>query len=465
VRFACAVVLLFSASAALGQEALTVEDAVRIARKNHPNIGAAQAALQAQRARGQEAASGFWPGATGNFTWNPQTANFVSTPGFTRALRSSAGVFTLPDGTVLQCAATASGTPSPNCMPAPQATQVPDYSLFNFWNSGFGLWWNLFDFGRTYYNWRSAKTTFEAQKLTVRATEQQVILDVKIAFFNAIAAEASVRVAVDAVQTYQRHLDQARAFYQVGARTKIDVAQSVSDLANAELTLARANGNLEAARATLAAALGEDRWRSYTLVEPPLVDVPLPDEAALFDEALRTRPEPRDLALRAVSYEQARKSARGGFFPSLVLQLGPSWGGTDISHLVTNFSAAVSLTYPLTGVNPYLVAGQMHEADAARLQLLEQERGIQNQIKLEAAQAHAAMTTARGELAAAAKLLTAARERRDLAEGRYQAGVGSIIEFSDAQLNFVNAQFQEVQARLDLQTAKARLAHAVGRSM
>jgi outer membrane protein len=455
--------ILCLASSARGQESLTVDDAVAIARKNHPDIGAQEAALQAQRARKEQAASGFWPGATGNFTYNPQTPNYAPTPGYLRLQRSSNGVFMLPDGTILQCAATAQGVPSPNCMPGGLATQRPDYALDNYWLASVGLWWNLFDFGRTYYNWRSARSGFSAQKYAVDSTEQAVVLAVKVAFFNAIAAEASVRVSVDALQTQQRHLDQARAFYQVGARTRIDVAQSISDLANAELTLARARGNLESARALLQAALGVERWRTYTLIEPPLTDLPLPDEPALFDEALRNRPEPKELKLRARSFEELRKSARGGLFPSLILQAGPNWAGEQVGALITNFTATVSLTYPLTGMNPYLVVGQMHEAEATRRQILEQQRGVENQIRLEAAEAHAAMVQAREELQASAKLVTAARDRRDLAEGRYQTGVGSIIELSDAQLNYVNAEFQEVQSRLDLSTAKARLEHALGR--
>ena len=79
------------------------------------------------------------------------------------------------------------------------------------------------------------------------------------------------------------------------------------------------------------------------------------------------------------------------------------------------------------------------------------------------AQAHAALVSSKEEIAAARKLVKAAHKRQQLAEGRYQAGVGSIIELSDAELNFVNARFQEVQAALDLASARARLDHALGR--
>ena len=58
----------------------------------------------------------------------------------------------------------------------------------------------------------------------------------------------------------------------------------------------------------------------------------------------------------------------------------------------------------------------------------------------------------------------AAARQRGLAEGRYQTGVGNVIELYDALLTDVNARFQLVQARLDLATARARIQHALGES-
>src|SRR5262249_45689166 len=147
----------------------------------------------------------------------------------------------------------------------------------------------------------------------------------------------------------------------------------------------------------------------------------------------------------------------------LGLNLGPTFTGTDITALTTNFTVTLQLTYPAAGVNPLLIAGQVHEARANRELLLEQERALRNTVRLEATNARAQVIAARQALIAARKLLEAARQRRDLAEGRYQAGVGAILELSDAELGFENARLQEVRAVLDLQQARARLERAAGR--
>jgi outer membrane protein len=468
------VCLLVCAPAGAAEPLLTLDEAIRIATRHHPNLEATRAQLEAARARLAQARAGFLPGLNGSFQYNPQTANFAPTPGFQRAISrpSSTGIDTFTDVGGNQVKATCVPPLGPDGLPdfsvckqaPPQAPLPTTYALFNFWTAGLGLTWNLFDWGRTYYGYRSAKTLVSAQKLTVDATANQVVLDVKLAFYGVLAAGAAVKVADEAVATQKRHADQARAFYQVGSKTKIDLASAESDVASAELTLARAHGAEEASRAALAAALGEDEWHAYRLEAPPEPpDEPPAPEGQLLHDAVEARPEPHELALRARGFAEAAKSLRGAYLPQLLLQLGPSWAGTDLGSLTTNFSLSVSLTYPLTGMNPFLVHAQVKEADANRLATLAQERGVRNAVRLEAANARAQLVSAREAVVAARKLLQAARERRDLAEGRYQAGVGSIIELSDAQLAFVNAQFQEVNATLDVATARARLDHALGR--
>ena len=56
-----------------------------------------------------------------------------------------------------------------------------------------------------------------------------------------------------------------------------------------------------------------------------------------------------------------------------------------------------------------------------------------------------------------------AREQLRLAEGRYRAGAGSIIELGDAQVTLSNAAAQRVQAEYNLAAARAALLRALGR--
>ena len=70
---------------------------------------------------------------------------------------------------------------------------------------------------------------------------------------------------------------------------------------------------------------------------------------------------------------------------------------------------------------------------------------------------------ARRRCRAAERSLANAKARLDLAEVRYRTGVGNGIELSDAQLAATSAAFQQLQATLKLDTARAQLLKALGR--
>jgi outer membrane protein TolC len=61
------------------------------------------------------------------------------------------------------------------------------------------------------------------------------------------------------------------------------------------------------------------------------------------------------------------------------------------------------------------------------------------------------------------KAMEAARENLRLAWGRYQAGVGTIIESTDAQVQFSQAELNFVQALYNYRVFEAQLDKAVGK--
>ena len=78
-------------------------------------------------------------------------------------------------------------------------------------------------------------------------------------------------------------------------------------------------------------------------------------------------------------------------------------------------------------------------------------------------QARLAVRAAKATVAASAQALVNAGEQLRLAEGRYETGVGSIIELGDAQVAYTSAGQQQVQSDYNLAQARAGLLHALGR--
>ena len=88
---------------------------------------------------------------------------------------------------------------------------------------------------------------------------------------------------------------------------------------------------------------------------------------------------------------------------------------------------------------------------------------MRQQVRLGVEQARLAVRAAKAALGAAVEAEVNAREQLRLAEGRYAAGVGSIIELGDAQVAETTAAAQRVQADYNVSTARAQLLNALGR--
>ena len=114
-------------------------------------------------------------------------------------------------------------------------------------------------------------------------------------------------------------------------------------------------------------------------------------------------------------------------------------------------------------MSPWLVHGQAREAEGNLVVARARRAREPRQHPPGAGRcAQRRSTYARDELRLARKLTEASARQRALAEGRYQTGIGNVIELYDALLTDVNARSQLVQARLDVASARARLQHALG---
>src|SRR5581483_1071311 len=99
----------------------------------------------------------------------------------------------------------------------------------------------------------------------------------------------------------------------------------------------------------------------------------------------------------------------------------------------------------------------------ADLLLYEGQRDqLRQQIRVDLETARLQVATYQASVKAAQEGVVNAHEQLRLAEGRYQNGVGNIIELGDAQVAFTNTQVQEIQAQFNLNNARATLMAKLG---
>ncbi len=441
MRPALLAALFLSSASALAQQAppseppakvLSLEQALRTARENQPQLRQAHASTQAAHARANQSLAPLLPQVSGTASYQRTTANFSARPGSVPSQFSGAGASN-------------------------------SWSTFNFFNFGLSASQLLWDFNRTSGQWEAAKAGAEAQGYSEKTTLQQVLLSVSGAFYNARAQKALVSVAQETLANQQRHLEQTQGFVEVGTRPQIDLAKVRTNVANARVDLVNAQNGYATARAQLNQAMGVEGPTDYDVADNPLPPVEGEESGIdiLVEQAIKARPELAALANQIRAQQLTAGAIQGGFWPSLGVSTAFTDAGQDLSALGWNWNAQATVSWQI--FQGGLTKAQVAEAEANLRGLRAQLDAERQTVRLELEQARLAVRAAKETLAANAEALTNAREQLRLAEGRYQTGLGSSLELSDAQLALTSVEAKRVQADFSLSSARAQLLKALGR--
>jgi len=182
----------------------------------------------------------------------------------------------------------------------------------------------------------------------------------------------------------------------------------------------------------------------------------------LLREALAARPEVAALAQQLRAEQLSVSSIRGQYGPSIAAVAGVAQGGDTLPGSGWNAQAGVALTWSL--YQGGLTGASVREGEARIRNLTAEVETLRQQIRLQIEQVRLAVAAAKASQVSAREAEANAAVRLRLAEGRYAAGVGNIIEVSDAQVALTAASTQVITAEFQLATARAQLIQAIGRS-
>ena len=414
---------------------LTLAAAIAQAIKTQPTLRQARAQTEAAEGRVDQARSGYLPQVTGTAAYQRTTGNYVTRPGAIPSLSGSATVRST-------------------------SASLTTYDFFNFSVTATQL---IYDFGQTNGRWSAAESAVSSLAATEKNTRVQTVMTVQSAFYLAWAQRTLVNVAQDTLANQIRHLEQVEASVKVGVQPEISMATSRANVANAKLQLITAQNAYDTAKTQLNAAMGVMTDTDYDVADEEAAAVEAEDGPVdpLVKRALQARPDVAALEQQRDSQVKTIRSLRGGYGPSLVASTTGSEQGTQLNNMVPNWNIGVTLTWPI--LQGGLTNGQIREAEANLEAVDAQLATLRIQIRTQVDQARLAVRAAKGSIDAATEAEVNAKLQLKLAEGRFNAGVGSIIELTDAQVAYTTAEAQVVQARYNLSNSRAQLVAALGK--
>lgn len=407
---------------------LMLQTAIATAMQHQPSLQAAQGSLQAQQAQVGVVRSNLLPQVGFHSSYLLKTNN----PTFNTTVNSS----------------TTSGA----------ATSVVNNSL--------SLQQLLFDFGKTGADVESAKENMKGSQLSEENSRQTVVLNVKVAYYALLAARHLLQVQEETVRQSQEHLDQTQGFYQAGTRTRFDVTNAEVTLTNAQLDLIRARNLVEVARVTLANAMGVPDYPIGDLEELLTFQKMEITEAQALKDGLASRPDLQSLAAQRLGAEASVRSAQRTYFPVISgiadLNYGNQRSPDPGYHFLHNWDVGANLTLPI--FSGFLTQSQVAQARANLMVAGANEEALRQDVILQVHAAFSTLQETEERVKTSEVVVRQAQENLDLANGRFQAGVGTSIEQTDAQVTLANAKTARVQALFDYRVAAAALEKAMGRS-
>jgi len=395
---------------------LSLKDAQALALKNNPQISVARLTALASIQVTREVRSNLWPTASIDLTAvdaNPGT-------------RLTAGALNNP--ALYQRAA--AGT---------MVTQL------------------ITDFGRTTNLVSSANLAAKAENQNALATKEQILLAVDQAFYNSLQAHAVLTVAEQTVKERQTVSSQVEALFQSKLKSELDLSFANVNLAQAKLLLLDAQNNENATLAGLSAVLGFSSLQSFQLVEDSTPNAPPPGNVDdLISAAFSMRPEILALEFQSESARKFQTAERDLLFPD-IHALGVV-GDTPVRNpIISSWYGALGVNVNIPVFNGFLYPARSREASLRAQAVQERLRDLRNRISRDVRTSWLNATTAYERLAVTQQLFDQANLALNLAQSRYNLGLGSIVELSQAQLQLTQAQISNAQAGYDYRLSLAVL--------
>ncbi|MBU1107705.1 MAG: TolC family protein [Candidatus Riflebacteria bacterium] len=318
----------------------------------------------------------------------------------------------------------------------------------------------LYDSGQRQMSENAARESLAAANARYDSTLTEVAAAIKAAFFRAQQSQALLQVRLETLDGYERHLEKVRGFVEVGSRAPYDITRAQVDVANARVDLISTRSQLKVGLANLARTIGLDTAISiagFERVELPTVDSSSKEQ--LRQEALQ-RPEIRSADFQRKASSYSVKEAQRSLKPSLSASANYQWAGTE-TPLDRQWGMGVSMSWPVFD-------GSITRAriDTAKSQLDNSTASLENlrlSVTAELENSITGVSDAAEKYDATNYLVQQASESLYLAEARYDAGLSSPIEITDARVEFARARGNQVVTYFDGLIAWTELERVLGR--
>lgn len=333
----------------------------------------------------------------------------------------------------------------------------------NDWFGTLEARYTLFDSGERAAKLRAAIAEEGVAKEDATRIQEEIAFTVHQAFYNLSASLETLSVADKNLARAEDHLRIAKGRKAVGDVPRSDVLRAEVEVADAKLTVAKAQDLVRITKGKLNSSMGlsaetpiEIDTNSLKIISPDSIKVEV-----LLEEAVHDRPEIKAALHSIAAAKNNVDAAKSAFGPKLNAEGSFGWRDSDFLPSDEDWSVGVSLEWTL-------FAGffRGHKLAKAGATLRKEEAGVARlalDIKEEVWSAYSGLQKAYEAIQTSKVQVIDAEESLRVASERYKVGAGTINDLLDAETALLKAEANLVDAKWDYHTSNAELAKSVGR--
>ena len=432
--------LLFESSPITASDVLTLEESIKIALKRSLSVHSAEKEIKAREFEERSSQADFYPKFSASYSYTRLDYDTVSDAKYTTY---------------------AYDPTTANFFPNEVSPLEPNTYEFNITGTQ-----PLFTGWSLTISRELASLGIYTAKIQKETVIQNLVLNVKQAYFGILQAEKLEKVARQAVEQLKAHLRVSQAFYDEGIIAKNDLLQTEVQMAQARQDLIRATNQVEIARSLFNKLLR--RGLDEKLKIKDILDY-RPVELAL-DQCVKMakvkRPEIKELSLNVVSAEKDMELRKSSYYPLVALIGNYQRKSNDILLGSDPGEDADNWTMIVKGEWTFWEWGKKrHNVAAARAKLAKTKyllQEIKDNIQLEVKEAYLYLREAEKNIQVAKKAVVQAEENFRMNEERYKQQVSTSTDVLDAQTLLTHARTNYFNALSEHNIAWARLERAMG---
>lgn len=438
VKFTTGIIVSLLCSAATAQENLTInlDQAFNMALERNESYQIARRESDRAHARIIEALSSALPQITGNVS-------------YVRNWEIPTGVFQMGDETV-----------------------TFKFGTKNSLTADLTLNQTLYSGGRTFTAIKVAGLARKLVRQTIRQTGQDLKEQVYNGFYGAMLAQNVLRVNEESQRLAEDNLNVVQKMYDQGVSAEFDLLRARVAVANLQPQVIKARNDSELALNALKNLLGIDLNTNLNLaassdsnqfVLPPI------DVASAREELRKNRPEIAMSDLNVAINKQLISLAQAGYRPMLAFSTALQYqrlydrGGPFDTRWNRSITSAVVFSMPI--FDSWKTPSQVRQARIDYAQSKLRDQAVVKGMMLDFEQSLGRYLEARNRLSAQGDAVELARRGLDIANVRFESGVGTQLEVADARLSLSMAEINKAVAFHDLAVSYAAVLKALGREI